>query len=166
MGAAIEDADLDEVLARLPVGLQTPLGEGGALLSGGEGQRVRLGRGVVRDGVRLVVLDEAFRGLETPRRRALLARVRARWRQATLLFITHDVQDTLDFDRVLVVQDGQIVEDGAPAALALRADARYRTMLDADRRVRARFAHGDWRHLVVRQGAVHEDPAAETGAGR
>jgi ATP-binding cassette subfamily B protein len=45
--AAITEADLDEVLGRLPSGLQTPLGEGGALLSGGEGQRVRLGRGVL-----------------------------------------------------------------------------------------------------------------------
>src|SRR5206468_5374577 len=65
---AIGEADLDEVLGRLPIGLQTPLGEGGALLSGGEGQRVRLGRGVLRASPRLVILDEAFRGLERPRR--------------------------------------------------------------------------------------------------
>jgi len=43
VGDAVEAAQLDEVLARLPMGLQTPLGAGGALLSGGEGQRVRLG---------------------------------------------------------------------------------------------------------------------------
>src|SRR5581483_7356064 len=98
-----EEADLDEVLARLPTGLQTRLGEGGALLSGGEGQRVRFGRAVVRGDARLVILDEAFRGLERPRRRALLERARARWRGATLLCITHDVEDTLTFDRVLVV---------------------------------------------------------------
>jgi ATP-binding cassette subfamily B protein len=74
VGAAIAEADLDEVLGRLPIGLQTPLGEGGALLSGGEGQRVRFGRGVLRGAGRLVVLDEAFRGLERDRRAALLAR--------------------------------------------------------------------------------------------
>jgi ABC-type bacteriocin/lantibiotic exporter with double-glycine peptidase domain len=151
--AAITEADLDDVLGRLPIGLQTPLGEGGALLSGGEGQRVRLGRGVLRAGARLVILDEAFRGLERPRRTALLARARARWSAATLLCITHDIIDTLDFARVLVVSGGRIVEDGAPAALAA-ADSRYRALVEADRRIRARFSGSEWRRLVVAGGTV------------
>jgi ABC-type transport system involved in cytochrome bd biosynthesis fused ATPase/permease subunit len=153
--AAIGEADLDEVLGRLPIGLQTPLGEGGALLSGGEGQRVRLGRGVLRPSPRLVILDEAFRGLERPRRTALLGRARARWRAATLLCITHDIADTLDFGRVLVVSGGRIVEDGAPAALAA-TDSKYRALLDADRRIRARFSGGEWRRLVVTAGTVSD----------
>jgi ATP-binding cassette subfamily B protein len=156
VGAAVEEADLDEVLGRLPIGLQTPLGEGGALLSGGEGQRVRFGRGVVRGPARLVVLDEAFRGLDSPRRRALLERARVRWREATFLFITHDIADTLDFDRVLVVAAGRIVEDGPPRALAAQS-SRYRALLDAEQRVRARFSTGDWRHLVVEGGVVREE---------
>jgi ATP-binding cassette subfamily B protein len=156
LGAAIEEAELDEVLGRLPIGLQTPLGEGGALLSGGEGQRVRLGRGVLRAEPRLVILDEAFRGLERPRRQALLARMRDRWRQATLLCITHDVADTLDFARVLVVGGGRIVEDGAPAVLA-GADSRYRALLEADRRLRARFRNGEWRRIVIAGGSVVEE---------
>jgi ATP-binding cassette subfamily B protein len=156
VGAAVEEAELDEVLGRLPTGLQTPLGEGGALLSGGEGQRVRFGRGVVRGPARLVILDEAFRGLDFPRRRALLARARERWRSATFLFISHDIADTVAFDRALVVSEGRIVEDGVPARLAERAGSRYRALLDAERRVRARFSTGDWRHLVVEGGTVHE----------
>src|SRR5690606_31491010 len=91
--------DLQPVLDRLPQGLQTPLGEGGGLLSGGEGQRVRLGRAALKSAARLVLLDEPFRGLERPRRRELLARARERWRSATLLCVTHDVGDTLSFDR-------------------------------------------------------------------
>ena len=47
----------------LPEGFETVLGEGGALVSGGEGQRVRLGRAMLRDSVRLAILDEPFRGL-------------------------------------------------------------------------------------------------------
>jgi ATP-binding cassette subfamily B protein len=137
------------------VGLQTPLGEGGGLLSGGEGQRVRLGRGVLRPAPRLVILDEAFRGLERARRSALLARGRARWAGATFLCITHDIVDTLDFPRVLVVAAGRIVEDGAPAALAA-APTRYRALLEADRRLRARFEGDDWRRLVVQGGTVKD----------
>jgi ATP-binding cassette subfamily B protein len=153
--AAIAEADLDEVLGRLPIGLQTPLGEAGALLSGGEGQRVRLGRGVLRASPRLVILDEAFRGLERPRRTALLARGRSRWREATLLCITHDIVDTLDFERVLVVAGGRIVEDGVPGVLA-QSESRYRSLLEADRRLRARFSGGEWRRLVVEGGRVSE----------
>jgi ATP-binding cassette subfamily B protein len=87
----LEAADLHELLEKLPDGLQTRLGEGGALVSGGEGQRVRLGRGLLRPRVRLVILDEPFRGLDCQRRRALLARARCWWREATVLCITHDV---------------------------------------------------------------------------
>ena len=160
VGAAVEEADLDEVLGRLPSGLQTPLGESGALLSGGEGQRVRFARGVARGQARLVIFDEAFRGLEAPRRREMLARARARWQDATFLFISHDIEDTLDFDRVLVVAGGRVAEDGAPALLAGQPGSRFGALLHADRRVRARFGTADWRHLVVRGGVVlQKDPA-------
>src|SRR6185503_2177089 len=116
--AAIEGADLRRVLEKLPDGLQTKLGEGGALLSGGEGQRVRLGRALLRDEARLVILDEPFRGLDRDQRRSLLRRARQVWRHATLLCITHDVSETLGFERVLVVEGGKIVEDATPRLLA------------------------------------------------
>lgn len=76
IGEVIEATDLRDVLERLPDGLQTRLGEGGGLVSGGEGQRVRLGRGLLRRDARLVILDEPFRGLERERRRALIGRAR------------------------------------------------------------------------------------------
>jgi hypothetical protein len=166
VGAAIEDADLDEVLARLPVGLQTRWAKLARCCGGRRATRAP-GRGVVvRDGVRLVVLDEAFRGLETPRRRALLTRVRARWRLATLLFITPRRAGHAGF-RSRAGGAGRRDRRGRRPRRAGAAGRRAtgRCWI-ADRRVRARFAHGDWRHLVVRQGAVHEHPAAETGAGR
>ncbi len=92
----IEAAELRRVLDRLPDGLKTPLGEGGGLVSGGEGQRVRLARALLRPDVRLAILDEPFRGLDFEQRRKLLARAREFWRDATLLWISHDVAETLD----------------------------------------------------------------------
>jgi len=154
VGEALETADLDEVLARLPWGLQTLLGEDGGLLSGGEGQRVRLGRAVHRGMPRLVVLDEAFRGLPRAQRQALLGRARERWNAATLLFITHDVGDTVGFDRVLVVDSGLIKEDGPPPLLAAQAESRYRALLDAEARVAAMFRDGQWRRWRVADGKV------------
>jgi ATP-binding cassette subfamily B protein len=154
---AMAQADLRSVLDRLPDGLQTLLGEGGGLVSGGEGQRVRLGRALARPGVRLVILDEPFRGLDRERRCLLLQRARQVWSTATLLCITHDVGATQDFARVLVVEDGQIVEDGAPATLAVRPGTRYRALLDAEVTVHeGLWAHGLWRRLRLVEGRVCE----------
>ncbi|HZU51205.1 MAG TPA: ATP-binding cassette domain-containing protein, partial [Sphingomicrobium sp.] len=80
IATAIDAADLHGVLEKLPDGLQTSLGESGALVSGGEGQRVRLGRALLRPNVRLVILDEPFRGLGREQRRDLLARARRLWK--------------------------------------------------------------------------------------
>jgi ATP-binding cassette subfamily B protein len=153
----LEAADLRELLEKLPDGLQTRLGEGGALVSGGEGQRVRLGRGLLRPGVRLVILDEAFRGLARERRRELLASARRWWRAATVLCITHDVGETRGFKRVLVIEGGQIVEDGAPADLAARPGSRYRALLEAERQVReGLWSSGVWRRLRLEGGRLVE----------
>jgi ABC-type bacteriocin/lantibiotic exporter with double-glycine peptidase domain len=157
LGAAVDAAGLRGVVRRLPQGLQTPLGEGGALVSGGEGQRVRFGRAWLRGDARLVVLDEPFRGLDRERRHALLAEARCAWAGATLLCVTHDVGETAGFDRVLVVEDGRIAEDGAPADLAARSDSAYARLLAAETAVRARFDHAaGWRRIRLDDGRVTE----------
>ena len=111
-GQVITLARLRSVIERLPDGLRTRLGEGGALISGGEGQRVRLGRAMRRPGVRLVILDEPCRGLDREHRCELLACARSLWREATLLCITHDVGETQAFDRVLVMAGGALSRMG------------------------------------------------------
>ena len=167
VGRVLEEADLVGLLERLPDGLQTDLGEGGALVSGGEGQRVRLGRAMMRPNSRLVILDEPFRGLDRERRRALLRRARELWRQATVLCVTHDVGETLDFDRVLVIEDGRIKEDGPPAKLAARAGGRYRSLLDAEEEVRKTLWMGAmWRRVFLRAGRILEQTAAAGAARR
>jgi ABC-type transport system involved in cytochrome bd biosynthesis fused ATPase/permease subunit len=139
--------------------MQTPLGEGGALVSGGEGQRVRLGRGLLREDPRLVVLDEPFRGLDRAKRRELLDRLRDRWRDVTLLCVTHDVRETLDFPRVLVVDAGRVVEDGDPKALAAAADSKYRALLDAEDHLRdTLWSDRRWRRWRMDAGKLLETP--------
>src|SRR5881227_3717845 len=76
------------------------------------------------------------------------------WRDATLLCVTHDVGETLAFGRVLVVEDGRIVEDGAPAELAAGM-TRYRALLEAEDKVRSGMWNGaHWRRIEVRGGQV------------
>lgn len=158
MGQMMETVELAPLLEKMPQGLQTSLGEGGALVSGGEGQRVRLGRALLHPGPRLVILDEPFRGLDSTLRRTLLARSRSTWADATLLCITHDLEETQSFDRVLVVDHGQIVEDGAPADLAGQPDSRYRALLDTEQRLRQEiWADPQWRKLRVEHGRVTQE---------
>ncbi len=126
LSAIIQRADLYDVVDRLPDGLKTVLGESGGLVSGGEGQRVRLGRAMLRQQIRLAVLDEPFRGLDREKRRKLLLEARELWQGVTLLCITHDVGETLNFPRVLVIEEGHIIEDGNPAELAAQPETRYR----------------------------------------
>lgn len=153
----IHTADLFDVLERLPEGLKTDLGEGGGLVSGGEGQRVRLGRAMLRPEVDLVILDEPFRGLDREKRRALLAEARRHWAHATLLCVTHDVGETTGFPRVLVIENGAIAEDGSPDELLNRLDSHYRSMLEAEAAVRRNLWSGaGWRRLVIDDGRLSE----------
>jgi len=162
MGQVIRDADLFSVLERLPDGLKTPLGEGGGLVSGGEGQRVRLGRALMKQQVRLVVLDEPFRGLDRQTRRDMLRRARDHWGQATLLCVTHDVAETRSFERVLVIEQGRIVEDGSPQSLEQDPDSHYSAMLAADERVYQDFwSDPGWRKWVIADGKLEEHQPAE-----
>jgi ATP-binding cassette subfamily B protein len=165
-GEALALTGLHEVLRRLPEGLRTVLGEGGGLLSGGEGQRVRLGRALLRARARLVILDEPFRGLDRDWRRRMLRRVRRRWQGATILCITHDVGETLDFDRVLVLERGRLAEDVTPARLAADPDSRYRALLDAERAIDAGlWSSAAWRRLRLERGRLVEQGRNGTAIG-
>jgi ATP-binding cassette subfamily B protein len=161
---AIAAAELREVMERLPEGLQTMLGEGGARVSGGEGQRVRLARAMQRRDARLVILDEPFRGLDRDRRILLMSRVREIWKRATLLCITHDMAQTRGFDRVLVIERGSVVEDGAPADLEAHAGSRYGALLQAEEDIRrGLWAGAEWRRVRMEQGRLVEGGLVERG---
>lgn len=153
----LEQSELRQLLEKLPDGLQTELGESGGLVSGGEGQRVRFGRALLKRDVHLALLDEPFRGLDRHQRRELLARARRHWDRTTLLCVTHDMGETLGFPRVLVIENGRIVEDGDPAELARQADSRYRALLQAEESVReGSWSSGRWRHLRLEDGRLVE----------
>ena len=159
----LDAAHLRDCVHRLPDGMGTPLGDGGALLSGGEGQRVRLGRGLMRPLARLVILDEPARGLDRSMRLEVVRRCREQWTKATLLCVTHDVAQTLEFPRVIVMHRGRVVEDGPPAALAANSQTWYFRMLESEAQGRRRLWSADsWRRVLVRDGTV-EEPAHAGG---
>jgi len=157
LDATLKGAEMLDILEALPAGLQTSLGEGGGLVSGGQGQRVRLARAMLRSGVRLVILDEPFRGLDRERRARLLAESRRLWANVTLLCVTHDVAQTQEFDRVLVIEGGRIVENAPPKELLANDTSRYAALLRADQdNHQLLWTSGNWRHWWLADGRLVE----------
>jgi ABC-type bacteriocin/lantibiotic exporter with double-glycine peptidase domain len=153
MSSVLEESKLMPLIEKLPDGLATKLGESGALVSGGEGQRVRLGRALLRPSARLVILDEPFSSLDRQQRQRFLESCRKLWKGSTLLCITHDLQEAASFDRIVVVEQGRIVEDGSPAALLKSAESIYRRMLESEKAILKQvWSDGGWRRIQVASG--------------
>lgn len=165
IGRAIHAMQLGSLLERFPDGLSSALGESGALVSGGEGQRVRMGRALLQTSPRLVLLDEPTRGLPVAQRQLLLAEVRRRFANATLLCVTHDLESALQFPRVLVLADGQLVEQGVPSALATQPQSRFAQLLQESRAVqRELWETASWRRLWVEHGRIADRQPARVDA--
>ena len=157
LAPVLQATDLYSMLQRLPEGLQMRLGEGGAFLSGGEGQRVRFGRGLFRPDARLVILDEPFRGLDRAARAALLKKARSVWHAATLVCITHDVEETRAFERVVVMEAGQISEIGDPEQLLVDEYARYHALHRAEQDIRSSlWSSQAWQRWQLVNGRLRE----------
>ena len=114
---AIEQAALAGTVSALPRGLDTPLGEGGERLSGGEAQRVALARAFLRDAP-LVVLDEPTAHLDLETEAVLLGAVRRLCRGRTVLLVAHRLTTVETADAVAILSAGRVVEGGSPALLA------------------------------------------------
>ena len=151
---ALDAVDLRVTLDSVPGGLTAAIGERGAYLSNGESQRLRIGRAMARSAVRLAVLDEPARGLGREQRRRLIAAIRRRLSNATLLCATHNIGDTLEFDRVLVIDRGRIVEQGCPRLLSATANSRYSELLEEERAVSRDFR--SWRQVQLHAGSIRE----------
>jgi len=158
----VDTADLRDLIAAMPSGLQTRAGENGSLLSGGEGQRVRLARALLRRDARLVIMDEPFRGLDRSQRKRLLAAARKWWVDATVICITHDMDETTHFDRVVVMDRGSIIEQGDPRTLINNAQSAYVNMLTSERLLEEElFGATHWRRLRLNEGGLSSPEAQE-----
>jgi ATP-binding cassette subfamily B protein len=114
--AAARAAWCDDFIRELPEGYDTPVGERGVRLSGGQRQRIGIARAILKDAP-IIILDEATSALDTESeheiQRALDALVRGR----TVLAVAHRLSTLTGFDRIIVMMDGRIVEDGSPTEL-------------------------------------------------
>ncbi|WP_187830224.1 ATP-binding cassette domain-containing protein [Siccirubricoccus phaeus] len=117
--AAARTAGLDRVVAALPEGWETVVGERGLRLSGGERQRVAIARALLKK-PRLLVLDEATASLDTRTEREVQARLDLLARGTTTLVIAHRLSTIRQADEIVVLDHGSIVERGSHEELLQR----------------------------------------------
>jgi ATP-binding cassette subfamily B protein len=116
---AARDANAEQFLRALPDGLDTFMGEGGARLSGGQRQRIAIARALLRDAP-LLLLDEATSALDAESERLVQDALDRLMADRTTVVIAHRLATVRAADRIVVMEDGQIVEEGTHATLNAR----------------------------------------------
>ncbi|MBV9524007.1 MAG: ABC transporter ATP-binding protein, partial [Alphaproteobacteria bacterium] len=117
--SAARAAYCDDFIRALPEGYHTLVGERGVKLSGGQRQRLGIARAIIKDAP-IIILDEATSALDTASEREIQRALEELIRGRTVLAIAHRLSTLALFDRIIVLMDGKIVEDGSPAELARR----------------------------------------------
>jgi len=114
--AAAKAAQIHEFIQRLPEGYNTPVGERGLKLSGGEKQRVGIARTLLKNPP-ILLLDEATSALDTETEREIQGALKRAGEGRTVITIAHRLSTIADADRIIVLEDGLIVEEGTHEAL-------------------------------------------------
>jgi ATP-binding cassette subfamily B protein len=140
--AAARLAGAHDFIAAMPEGYATVLAERGASLSTGQRQRLALARAALRESP-ILLLDEPTNGLDPDNEALVIAAIHRLARRATVVLITHDMELAASADRVLVMAQGRLAEQGKPAEL-LAQDSLFASM-HADRPI----AHSGGLHAVA-----------------
>jgi ATP-binding cassette, subfamily B, bacterial MsbA len=121
--AAAEAAYAMEFIRQMPQGLQTPIGENGVKLSGGQRQRIAIARALLKDAP-ILILDEATSALDSESERQVQAALENLMRGRTTIVVAHRLSTIEKADRILVLEQGRVVEMGSHAEL-LRSGRAY-----------------------------------------
>ncbi|NJC49143.1 UNVERIFIED_ORG: ATP-binding cassette subfamily B protein [Xanthomonas campestris] len=113
---AARHAFCDGFIRQLPQGYDTQVGERGVMLSGGQRQRLGIARAFLKDAP-ILILDEATSALNTESEAEIQAALDHLMRDRTVLAVAHRLSTVIGFDRIVVLQEGRVVEDGNPAQL-------------------------------------------------
>ena len=108
---ACEVANLNDVIAKLPAGLETVIGEKGFKLSGGERQRVGIARAIIRN-PQIIVLDEATSHLDSDSEQKIQEALDQMFKNVTAIVIAHRLSTLTKMDRIIVLDNGEVVEEG------------------------------------------------------
>lgn len=128
MLAALDAAGVGDFVRSLPDGLNTYVGEGGSLISGGERQRIAIARALLRDPL-LLILDEASSALDAEATEQMIATLEDLRGRRTLIVIAHDLDVIRTADTIYVVEKGRIIEEGTWSELVDRRGQLFKLAL-------------------------------------
>ena len=125
--SAAKAAQCDEFIQLLPDGYQTMIGENGSTLSGGERQRISIARALLKDAP-VILLDEATASLDVENESAVQAALSRLLKDKTVLIIAHRMRTVAGADRIVVLENGKVAQQGSPAQL-MEQGGLYRHMV-------------------------------------
>ena len=125
---AAKKACCDEFIRSLPAGYNTVIGEGGATLSGGEKQRISIARAILKDAP-IILLDEATASLDVENETLIQTALSRLIRSKTVLIIAHRMRTVAGADKIVVLADGVVAEQGSPNELYAK-NGLYTHMVD------------------------------------
>jgi ATP-binding cassette subfamily B protein len=137
--AAAEMAHCRDFIEALPEGFDTVVGDRGTKLSGGQRQRLAIARALLKNAP-VLLLDEATSALDTGSEQAIQAALDTLMEGRTVIAIAHRLSTLQSFDRIIVMDQGRVIDDGSPRDLSLRP--------------------GPYRDLLSKQNVVHLPKAA------
>lgn len=126
---AAELAQADKFIETLPNGYETLVGERGVKLSGGQRQRIAIARAFLKNAP-ILLLDEATSSLDSESEHAIQTSLEELMKKRTVIAIAHRLSTLKKMDRIVVIDDGQIVEDGSPDSLMKKTDGAFKAMWD------------------------------------
>jgi ATP-binding cassette subfamily B protein len=124
---AAEAAHCTDFIQALPEGFDTIVGDRGVKLSGGQRQRIAIARAILKDSP-ILLLDEATSALDAESEEAIRAALANLMKGRTVIAIAHRLSTLKDFDRIVVLEGGKIVQDGSPEKLT-HLDGFYRELM-------------------------------------
>ncbi len=127
--AAARAAMCDEFVSRMPQGYDMMIGENGGRLSGGERQRISIARAILKDAP-VVLLDEATASLDVENETQVQQALSRLLAGKTVLVIAHRMRTVANADKIVVLKEGRVAEQGAPAELMAREGGLYRRMVE------------------------------------
>ncbi|MBR4894904.1 MAG: ABC transporter ATP-binding protein [Clostridia bacterium] len=127
--AAAKAANCDEFVEKLPQGYDTPIGENGTKLSGGERQRISIARALLKDAP-IVLLDEATASLDVENETKVQGALSRLLAGKTVLVIAHRMRTVSGADKIVVLKDGTVAEEGRPEDLLRQENSLFRHMAE------------------------------------
>lgn len=122
---AAEKAAADEFIRRLPKGYQTVVGDRGVILSGGERQRIAIARAILKNAP-ILVFDEATSALDSESEKHIQKSLSLLMKNKTVIAIAHRLSTLREMDRILVLDNGKIIEEGSHQSLLRKKGAYYK----------------------------------------